>query len=62
MTLRIPAATTVDAMLSYDVDSYHVALNVTNLTNKLAYSAAFGNGYATPIAGRTLLLTIGMNF
>ncbi|SKC74418.1 TonB-dependent receptor [Paraburkholderia hospita] len=62
MTLRIPAATTIDAMLSYDVDSYHVALNVTNLTNKLAYSAAFSNGYATPIAGRTISLTAGMKF
>ncbi|WP_347554407.1 TonB-dependent siderophore receptor [Robbsia sp. KACC 23696] len=62
MTLRIPAAVTADAMLSYDVDRYHVALNVTNLTNKLAYSAAFANGYATPIAGRTISLTAGLMF
>lgn len=62
MTLRIPAALTADAMLSYDVGRYHLALNVTNLTNKLAYSAAFANGYATPVAGRTISLTAGLNF
>ncbi|HIC2068366.1 TPA: TonB-dependent receptor [Raoultella ornithinolytica] len=62
MTMRIPAATTVDAMASYDIDRYHFALNVTNLTNKLTYSAAFANGYATPVAGRTISLTAGINF
>lgn len=62
MTLRIPSAVTADAMLSYDVGRYHLALNVTNLTNKLAYSAAFANGYATPIAGRTISLTAGLKF
>ncbi|WP_175687494.1 TonB-dependent receptor [Burkholderia multivorans] len=62
MTLRIPGAVTADAMVSYDVDRYHVALNVTNLTNKLAYSAAFANGYATPITGRTISLTASVKF
>ncbi|MDR8398346.1 TonB-dependent siderophore receptor [Paraburkholderia sp. USG1] len=62
MKLRIPAATTVDAMVSYDVDRYHLALNVTNLTNALAYSSAFSNGYATPVAGRTVLATLGIKF
>ena len=62
-TLRIPAATTVDAMLSYDPnDRYHLALNVTNLTNTLAYSSAFGNGYATPVAGRTVTATAAIKF
>jgi catecholate siderophore receptor len=62
MLLRIPSAVTIDAMLSYDIDQYHVALNVTNLTNRLAYSSAFGNGYATPVAGRTITLTAGIKF
>ena len=62
-TLRIPAATRVDAMLSYDpTERYHLALNVTNLTNALAYSSAFGNGYATPAAGRTVTVTAGIRF
>lgn len=62
MTLRIPAATTVDAMISYDLDAYHVALNVINIGNALTYSSAFATGYATPIAGRTFLLTAGLKF
>jgi len=57
-TSRIPAATTADAMLAYDLKSYRLAFNVNNLSNALAYSSAFGNGYATPIAGRTFLLTL----
>lgn len=56
-SMRIPAATTLDAMVSYDPsDRYHVALSVKNLTNALAYSSAF-IGYATPAAGRTVTLT-----
>ncbi len=58
-TLRIPDATTADAMVAYDLKSYHLAFNVNNLSNALAYSSAFGNGYATPIAGRTFLFTLG---
>lgn len=61
-TLMIPAATTLDAMMSYDLDRYHLALNVTNLTDELAYSSAFGNGYATPVAGRTITGTFGVKF
>lgn len=62
-TLRIPAATTVDAMLSYDPDErHHIALNITNLTDALAYSSAFGSGYATPVAGRTVTVTAAIKF
>jgi catecholate siderophore receptor len=62
-TLRIPGAITVDAMVSYDpTDRYHVAVNVTNLTNKLTYSSAFANGYATPVAGRTVTVTAAAKF
>lgn len=58
-TLRIPDATTADAMLAYDLKSYHLAFNINNLSNALAYSSAFSNGYATPVAGRTFLFTLG---
>lgn len=62
-SMQIPAATTVDAMFSYDPnDRHHVALKITNLTNKLTYSSAFGNGYATPVAGRTVTLTAAIKF
>lgn len=61
--LKIPAATTVDAMVSYDpTDRYHLALNITNLTNVLTYSSAFASGIATPVAGRTVTVTAGMKF
>ncbi|SDD28557.1 catecholate siderophore receptor [Paraburkholderia lycopersici] len=60
MTLRIPSATTADAMVSYDVSDSHFALNVISLTDALAYSSAFSNGYATPTAGRTITFTAGL--
>lgn len=60
--LRIPAVTTVDAMISYDFDRLHFAVNVTNLTNQLAYSSAFGSGYATPVSGRAVTATAGIKF
>ncbi|ADV83673.1 TonB-dependent receptor [Terriglobus saanensis] len=59
-SLHIPTATTATAMLSYDLERYHLGLNVNNLTNTLAYNSAFGNGYATPVAGRTFLFTFGL--
>jgi catecholate siderophore receptor len=62
-SMVIPAATTIDGMLSYDPDQrHHLALKVTNLTNKLTYSSAFGNGYATPVAGRSVTLTAAIRF
>lgn len=62
MALRIPAAVTADAMVSYDIKRYHAALNVQNVNNALAYSSAFGNGYATPVAGRTFIGSVGIRF
>jgi len=62
-SMVIPAATTIDGMLSYDPNErHHLALKVTNLTNKLTYGAAFGNGYATPVAGRSVTLTAAIRF
>jgi catecholate siderophore receptor len=61
-SMVIPAATTIDGMFSYDPDErHHLALKVTNLTNKLTYSSAF-NGYATPVAGRSVSLTAAIRF
>jgi catecholate siderophore receptor len=62
-SMMIPAATTIDAMVSYDPnEQYHLALKITNLTNKLTYNSAFGNGYATPVAGRSFTLTAATRF
>ncbi|UWU80532.1 TonB-dependent siderophore receptor [Bradyrhizobium huanghuaihaiense] len=62
-SMVIPAATTIDGMLSYDPNErHHLAFKVTNLTNKLTYSSAFGNGYATPVAGRSVTLTAAIRF
>jgi catecholate siderophore receptor len=62
-SMLIPAATTIDGMLSYDPNErHHLALKLTNLTNKLTYSSAFGNGYATPVAGRSVTLTAAIRF
>lgn len=62
-SMLIPAAVTMDAMLSFDPnDRHHLALKVTNLTNKLTYSSAFGNGYATLVAGRSVTLTAAVRF
>ncbi|WP_404479016.1 TonB-dependent receptor [Novosphingobium sp. BL-52-GroH] len=56
MVYHIPGATTFDALLSYEVDRYRLALNVTNLTNKLSYSSAFY--FRAEVApGRTVALT-----
>ncbi len=59
-TLPIPTATTSTAMLSYDLNRYHLGFNVNNLTDTLTYNSAFSNGYATPIPGRTFLFSFGI--
>lgn len=38
---RIPSATTLDGLVSWENDRYRVSLNVTNITNELAYTSAF---------------------
>ncbi|OUI87902.1 TonB-dependent receptor [Acetobacter sp. DmW_043] len=62
MLMRIPAYVSADAMISYDLSHYHAAVNVQNLNNALAYSSAFSSGYATPVAGRTVIATFGIRF
>lgn len=58
---RIPAATTFDGLISWEDDRYRLALNVTNLTDKLSYSSAFF--YRAEVApGRTFTGTAAMRF
>ena len=58
---RIPAATTFDGLISWEDDRYRVALNVTNLTDKLSYTSAFY--YRAEVApGRTFTGTIAVKF
>lgn len=58
---RIPAATTVDALLSYEIDKYRLALNVYNLTNQLTYTSAFY--YRAEVApGRAFTVTASAKF
>jgi catecholate siderophore receptor len=61
MHYGIPSATTIDALVSYEVDRYRLALNVTNLTNKLTYNSAFY--FRSEVApGRTVALTASVKF
>lgn len=58
---RIPAATTFDGLISWENDRYRVALNVTNLTNKLSYTSAFF--FRAEVApGRTFTGTASVKF
>lgn len=61
MLYRIPGVTTLDGLISYEYDRYRVALNVTNLTNQLAYTSAFF--YRAEVApGRTVTLSASAKF
>ncbi|MBD1554136.1 TonB-dependent siderophore receptor [Pseudomonas sp. C2L11] len=61
MRYGIRSATTFDAMVSYEIDRYRVALNITNLTDKLTYSSAFY--YRAEVApGRTVALSTSVEF
>lgn len=57
----IPAATTMDGLISWEDDRFRVALNVTNLTNKLSYTSAF-YWRAEPAPGRAFTGTVGVKF
>ncbi|HWM31245.1 MAG TPA: TonB-dependent receptor [Methyloceanibacter sp.] len=68
----IPAAATLDGLLSYEVSGWNFQLNGYNLTDELGYdSAQFNNspgpsrgmrGRSVPIPGRTVLFTVGKKF
>lgn len=60
-TSIIPEFFSVDGLISYELDSWRVALNGYNLTDELNYVGTFGNR-AEPSPGRTVLLTVGKKF
>jgi catecholate siderophore receptor len=55
-TARLPGYTRVDATVAYVEKQYELRLNLQNLTDKLYFESASA-GRATPVAGRTVLLT-----
>lgn len=61
MTYLIPAATTMDGLISWEDDRFRVALNVTNLTDKLTYTSAF-YPRAEVAPGRTFTGTVAVKF
>jgi catecholate siderophore receptor len=56
----IPRSLEFDAVASYDIDRYHFQFNVNNIADELNYSQSFGNR-GTPSAGRTFILSAGIN-
>ncbi|MCB4771033.1 TonB-dependent siderophore receptor [Ancylobacter sp. Lp-2] len=67
MTAMVPDSFSLDALLSYKVGKYRVALNGYNLTDELNYDAYFQGenaltSRAIPSSGRTVTFTIGATF
>lgn len=58
---RIPGTFSLDALVSYETDTYRLAVNAYNLTDELNYSAAFSTR-AVPTSGRTVLVSAGLRF
>ncbi|MEI7790316.1 MAG: TonB-dependent receptor, partial [Alphaproteobacteria bacterium] len=56
----IPRTLEFDAVATYDVDKFHFQFNVNNIANKLNYTQVFGNR-GTPAAGRTFIISAGVN-
>ena len=56
----IPRTLEFDAVATYDIDRYHFQFNVNNISDELNYSQSFGNR-GTPSAGRTFILSAGIN-
>ena len=56
----IPRTLELDTVATYDIDRYHFQFNVNNLTDELNYTQSFGNR-GTPSAGRTFILSVGVN-
>ncbi|TGX49134.1 TonB-dependent receptor [Sphingomonas gei] len=60
-TYLIPAATTLDGLISWEDERFRVALNVTNLTDKVSYSSAFF--FRAEVApGRTFTGSVSVKF
>lgn len=60
-TYYVPDTFSLDAMISYEVKNYRVALNAYNLTDELNYGSSF-NVRAVPTSGRTFMLSGGIKF
>ncbi len=60
-TSIIPGTLSFDALVSYEIDSWKLAVNGYNLTDELNYDASFGNR-AVIAPGRTLVFTVGKKF
>jgi catecholate siderophore receptor len=58
---EIPSNFTFDAMASYELDGWRLALNGYNLSDELNYDAAIGNR-AVVSPGRSAVFTIGKQF
>jgi catecholate siderophore receptor len=56
----IPRTLELDTVATYDIDKFHFRFNVNNLTDELDYTQSFGNR-GTPSAGRTFILSVGVN-
>jgi len=56
----IPRTLEFDAVATYDIDRFHFQFNVNNIADELNYAQSFGNR-GTPAAGRTFILSGGVN-
>ncbi len=56
-----PANLSIDALVSYETDRWRIALNGSNLTDRLNYASVFSNR-AVPAAGRGFAVTLGARF
>jgi catecholate siderophore receptor len=57
----IPDLFSLDAMVSYELDGWRLAVNGYNLTDELNYDQSFNNR-ATPSAGRSGIFSVGKKF
>ncbi|MBA2590183.1 MAG: TonB-dependent receptor [Alphaproteobacteria bacterium] len=56
----IPRTLEFDAVATYDIQQFHFQFNVNNISNELNYTQSFGNR-GTPSAGRTYIISAGVN-
>ncbi|MEZ5708448.1 MAG: TonB-dependent siderophore receptor [Blastomonas sp.] len=56
-----PAYVVLDGLIAYNFDRFRLALNGNNLTDKLYYAQVNG-GRVVPAAGRSFVLSFGMEF
>ena len=59
-TAVIPRTLEFDAVATYDIRQFHFQFNVNNISDELNYTQSFGNR-GTPSAGRTFIVSAGVN-